>query len=56
MAVISEGRHAGLEYTGRLSTQVGLRKIENFLQKKRQKAKGEMTLFGNIKEAVKLDC
>lgn len=56
MAVISEGRHDGLEYTGWLSTQVGLRKIENFLQKKRQKAKEEMILFGNIKEAVKLDC
>lgn len=45
MAVISEGWHAGLEYTGWLSTKVGLRKIENFLQEKKTKSTGRNDTF-----------
>lgn len=45
MAVISEGWHAGLEYTRWLSTEVGLRKIENFLQEKKTKSTGRKDTF-----------
>lgn len=64
MAPNAEGWHAGFEHTGQLSTHVGLRKTESFLQEKttttgRQNKSGPLvwTVLATLgKQQLMLDC